>query len=142
MDVNTLIVTDTGKPTEVPPPPEPTTPAGPKTTICEGCKRELNDDTFCELFGPVREKWLCDECVTANRGQGLHMDVSYALYKKFMDERAIRTQLDIVKGCLENLAEIKGVEGHDAAGSYRSVDVNLTFRESRPVYRELYEELR
>ena len=137
-----LFLNDTGPATEVPPLPEPKELAGPKPIACQQCNRPWGDDIFCDWHGPVRGRWLCDECFTAERGAGMPGEVAAAIHKEFMDERIVGQQLSIVDGAIRNLAEIKWIEANDAAGTFRSVDLNLSPKDSRPIFLVLREVLK
>ena len=135
-----LAITDTGRPVELHEPElPPARPHMPKK--CDNCRQPFKDDIFCAWHGPVAERWMCDDCVTSFR-RGAAGPVTNILYKPAMSANVIREQIDVVEHAIKNLAEIKWIEGSDAAGSARSVNLNLSPKESRPIYLALRDVLR
>lgn len=134
-----LSITDTSPPVEKP--VEQPKSVGPYNGICETCQRPIETDGFCSWHGPLFDRWLCDDCVASYRSSGSQPIAPY-LYKLQMDENKVREQLNAVQFALRNMGQIKWIEGNDASGAQRNVDLNLTFRESRPIYQAILDVLK
>jgi hypothetical protein len=104
---------------------------------CAMCGGPIEPDGFCFEFGPIAERWLCDQHVHEFRATGQHLPL-----RPPMTRLEIEHAIQVVNYALKNLAMIDKIEARDSSGASRGIEVSMTFKQSRPILKAMLEMLK